>query len=55
MIQFKQTDNTDYEQYGSQNEKEYEKYGRNSIDQDEESDFINTYLTYGQNEIQESF
>ena len=39
----------------SENERNYESYGRNSIVEEEESEFVHDDLTYGQDAIQDRF
>ena len=50
-----QTDNLEYEQYRSENERNYETYGQNSTDEEEASEFVHADVTYGQDADQESF
>ena len=50
-----QADNSEYEQYLPANERNYETYGRSSVEEQEESNFVHTDVTYGQDAVQESF
>ena len=50
-----QTDNSEYEQYRSENERNYDIYGQNSVDEEEDSEFTHADVTYGQDADQESF
>ena len=50
-----QTESADYEQYMSENERNYTTYGQNSVNEEKESKFIHTDVTYGQDALQERF
>ena len=50
-----QTDNSEYEQYRSENEQNYVTYGDNSVDKEEDSEFVHTDVMYGQDAVQERF
>ena len=50
-----QTDNSEYEQYLTENDRNYETYCQNSVDEEEESNFVHADLTYGRDAVQESF
>ena len=52
---YEQVENADYEQYMSENERNYTTYGQNSVSEEKESKFIHTDVTYGQDALQERF
>ena len=54
-LNFEQTGNSEYEQYLTENDRNYVTYGRNSVDEEDESDFVHDDVTYGKDTIQDSF
>ena len=54
-LNLEQTENDDYEQYRSENERNYATYGRNSVEEGEQSDFVHANVLYGQTTVQDSF
>ena len=54
-LNLEQINNDDYEQYRSENERNYATYGRNSVEEGEQSDFVHANVLYGQTTVQDSF
>ena len=54
-LNLEQINNDDYEQYRSENERNYATYGRNSFEEGEQSDIVHANVSYGQTAVQDSF